>query len=298
MAIKWFKKLLKDGEGSIFLLSNEGSVVHRRKVSKRTAFVGCGMFAVLALCLLSFVCGLLYYRSLYNESEDARVKISDYVRERDQIVKKVERMGEVVNRTERFLASSKRSLNMDEGDGLDLETSWNFASDGAGSGITKLNTLLAEAEKVEKISHSLFAHSQDLFYYWAARPRIWPVMGYVTSEFGSWRRWGGGLGWQRHEGLDIASYTGTPIKTVADGTVIFSGYQGGYGKTIKIDHGYGLVTMYAHCSRVNVFEGQRVKSGQLIGAVGSTGRSTGPHLHFEVHVDGIQVNPRRYLPTI
>ena len=99
--------------------------------------------------------------------------------------------------------------------------------------------------------------------------------------------------WRRHLGVDYAAPTGTPVRTVADGVVSFSGWQNGYGKTIEIDHGNGKATLYAHLSRQDVRKGSRVQQGQRIGAVGSTGWSTGPHLHFEFRVNGTHQDPLR-----
>ena len=116
----------------------------------------------------------------------------------------------------------------------------------------------------------------------------WPVNGTVTSEFGP--RWG-----RLHAGIDISAPNGTPIRAAKDGTVIFAGWQGGYGQAVVIDHGGGLTTLYAHQSRLASSSGQDVEPGQVIGYVGSTGNSTGNHLHFETRVDGSPQNPRRYL---
>jgi murein DD-endopeptidase MepM/ murein hydrolase activator NlpD len=99
--------------------------------------------------------------------------------------------------------------------------------------------------------------------------------------------------WRKHLGVDYAAPTGTPVRTVADGVVSFSGWQNGYGKTIEIDHGNGKATLYAHLSRQDVRKGSRVQQGQRIGAVGSTGWSTGPHLHFEFRVNGTHQDPLR-----
>lgn len=117
---------------------------------------------------------------------------------------------------------------------------------------------------------------------------IWPVSGPITSPFGE--RWGG-----FHPGIDIGASMGTPIKAAASGRVIVSGYNGGYGNLVVIDHGNGLATAYAHQSSIAVSVGQQVGQGQVIGYVGSTGFSTGPHLHFEVRVNGSPVDPMGYL---
>ena len=117
---------------------------------------------------------------------------------------------------------------------------------------------------------------------------IWPVIGPVTSPFGM--RWG-----RMHEGIDIAAPTGTAIRAAAGGSVIYAGWLGGYGNLVVIDHGNGLATAYGHQSSVAVATGQAVSQGQTIGYVGSTGHSTGPHLHFEVRVNGVPVDPLGYL---
>jgi septal ring factor EnvC (AmiA/AmiB activator) len=117
----------------------------------------------------------------------------------------------------------------------------------------------------------------------------WPLCAPVTSEYGP--RWG-----RMHRGIDQGASTGTPIGASKAGTVIFAGWQGGYGNLTLIDHGDGVVTAYAHQSRFAVGSGARVSQGQTIGFVGNTGNSTGPHLHFETRVNGSAVNPRQYLP--
>ena len=129
----------------------------------------------------------------------------------------------------------------------------------------------------------------------AATPSIWPAGGEVTSRFG-WRSspwgWGGG-DW--HPGIDIANDYGTPIEATAEGTVIFSGWYGGYGKMIQVDHHNGIVTVYAHNSENIVAVGERVKKGQTVAYMGSTGYSTGSHVHYEVRVNGTAVNPANFL---
>jgi len=119
---------------------------------------------------------------------------------------------------------------------------------------------------------------------------ILPVVGDLTSKFGP--RWGS---W--HSGIDLATSTGTPVKAADSGIVTFVGWDGGYGKLVKIDHGGGkMVTYYAHLSGYNVSVGQAVNKGDVIGYVGNTGNSTGPHLHFEIRIDGQPVNPLNYYP--
>jgi murein DD-endopeptidase MepM/ murein hydrolase activator NlpD len=113
----------------------------------------------------------------------------------------------------------------------------------------------------------------------------WPIAGRVTSEYG--RRWG-----RLHAGIDIAAPSGTPIGAAIAGTVIYAGWQSGYGNVVILSHGGGLSTLYGHQSRLGVSLGQVVGQGQIIGYVGTTGHSTGPHVHFETRYGGVARNPR------
>lgn len=124
----------------------------------------------------------------------------------------------------------------------------------------------------------------------------WPVTGSVTSGFGD-RKNPLGPGDDFHPGLDIAAESGTPIAAAAPGRVVSVGPDGGYGNLIVLDNGNGVTTRYAHCSQIFARVGEAVSAGQTIGAVGSTGASTGPHLHFEVRIDGNPVDPSPYLPS-
>ena len=120
---------------------------------------------------------------------------------------------------------------------------------------------------------------------------VLPVTGTITSRYGvssSIRR-------STHTGLDIACSSGTDIKVTSKGTVTFAAYNGSYGNLVKVDHGNGVETWYAHCSKIYVKVGQEVEAGDVIAAVGSTGNSTGPHLHLEIRIDGQAVNPQDYL---
>ena len=118
-----------------------------------------------------------------------------------------------------------------------------------------------------------------------------PISGTISSRYGV----SSSIRSSTHTGLDIAASTGTPIKVVADGTVKFAAYSGSYGYLVKIDHGNGVETWYAHTSKMYVSVGQDVKAGDVIAAVGNTGNSTGPHLHLEVRINGKHVNPQKYL---
>ncbi len=125
-------------------------------------------------------------------------------------------------------------------------------------------------------------------------PSLWPVEGRVTSSFGERQDPFNGEG-AFHAGIDISAIFGTPVKAAGDGTVEISGMANGYGREVVLDHGHGIRTVYGHLSGFTVLTGQTVKRGQVIGYVGLTGRSTGPHLHYEVRVHNVPVNPHKYL---
>jgi murein DD-endopeptidase MepM/ murein hydrolase activator NlpD len=128
----------------------------------------------------------------------------------------------------------------------------------------------------------------------ASTPSIWPVRGYLSSTFG--RRNDPFTGErENHTGIDISTPTGRPVVATADGIVLYASRRGTYGNTIVIDHKYGMMTLYGHLSRYNVRPGRRVRRGDVIGYVGSTGRSRGPHVHYEVWVSGRAVHPLDYI---
>jgi len=120
---------------------------------------------------------------------------------------------------------------------------------------------------------------------------VTPVSGIITSRFGATES----IRDHAHKGIDIGAPNGTKIKAAADGTVKYSGWMSGYGNLVIISHGNGIETYYAHCSKLYVSKGEEITAGDTIGAVGSTGYSTGNHLHFEIRKNGAQINPQKYL---
>ncbi|HUS12823.1 MAG TPA: M23 family metallopeptidase, partial [Pyrinomonadaceae bacterium] len=128
-------------------------------------------------------------------------------------------------------------------------------------------------------------------------PTVWPVVGNLESGFGVRRNPFGGSSYEFHSGQDIDAQTGDSVVAGARGQVAFVGWQSGYGQLIVIDHGGGLTSRYGHLSHIDIAQGQTIERGQLIGRVGSTGRSTGPHLHYEIRINDEPVNPLQYLIT-
>lgn len=151
------------------------------------------------------------------------------------------------------------------------------------------NILLEEVEQQTLVS--LMRLNKDSL---LSTPSIWPVKGYLTSGFG-WRRSPFSGASKMHTGLDISNRVGTPISAPARGAVTFSGTDGAYGICVVINHANGIVTRYAHLSKALVSVGDYVQRGDVIGALGNTGRSTGPHLHYEVFLNGTPVDPMRYI---
>jgi|CXWL01.1.fsa_nt_gi murein DD-endopeptidase MepM/ murein hydrolase activator NlpD len=128
-------------------------------------------------------------------------------------------------------------------------------------------------------------------------PTMWAHLGKINNEFGFRRNPFGGRAYEFHPGMDIDGERGDLVVAPANGTIIAAGYKGGYGNMVEIDHGNGLTTRYGHMSKIEAATGDTISRGQLIGYVGSTGRSTGPHLHYELRLNDRPINPRHFLPT-
>ncbi len=157
-----------------------------------------------------------------------------------------------------------------------------------------INDLLSKTSIEERSLQDVYENILDKKDLLLATPSIWPVRGFISSGFG-WRINPISGGKEFHEGVDIATQSGNPIVAPSNGIVSFAGRNDGYGLAVIIDHGYGITTLYGHMSKIEVKVGEIVKRGQVIGLVGDTGFSTGPHLHYQVMINGIPVNPMRYL---
>ncbi len=176
-----------------------------------------------------------------------------------------------------------------EGDGFATAGEWAEDVDG------RLTSFLASFERLEYGLTRVVEDLEQVRALRAALPSIWPADGFLSSDYG-WRRsvWGG-RNWTHHSGIDIAGPKGNVVRATAAGRVVLAGWDQGYGKAVRIDHGFGIQTLYGHNSALLVQAGDKVAAGQPIAAMGSTGRSTGPHCHFELSVDGHVVDPLEYL---
>ncbi|MDZ4673366.1 MAG: M23 family metallopeptidase [Gemmatimonadota bacterium] len=162
-----------------------------------------------------------------------------------------------------------------------------------------LNALLRRAnllsQSFTEATDSLVVHADRL----ASMPSIMPTQGWLSSNFSSMRPHPVLIGARPHEGIDVVAPIGTPILAPGAGVVISAQRETGYGNTVVVDHGHGIITRYAHASRLLVSAGERVQRGDRLGLVGNSGLSTSPHLHYEVHVNGKPVDPMRYvLPSV
>ncbi|MEA3222892.1 MAG: M23 family metallopeptidase [Thermodesulfobacteriota bacterium] len=146
----------------------------------------------------------------------------------------------------------------------------------------------------EEISKKLLAQLERQRSLMAHTPSVWPARGWLTSPFG-WRRSPFTGEREFHKGVDIAARKGTPVYAPADGMVTSYGTNGGFGNFLVINHGYGIVTRYGHLKKSYVKPGKQVHRGDIVACIGSTGRSTGPHVHYEVLINGVHVNPKRYM---
>jgi hypothetical protein len=147
------------------------------------------------------------------------------------------------------------------------------------------------ASSFSAAAESLAAHTQRM----AATPSIMPTQGWLSSAFSAMREHPILHIARPHEGIDVSAPMGAPIEAPAAGVVRSAGWEAGYGNVVEIDHGFGIVTKFAHASRILVRTGQRVQRGDRIALVGNSGLATGPHLHYEVHVNGRPVDPLRYV---
>jgi murein DD-endopeptidase MepM/ murein hydrolase activator NlpD len=264
-----------------------------------------GIVAAVAIFSIYFS---VSYREMKSNAEELAVKTRDYQelqRQLDYFVKKTQMLEERMQGLEK-LDNDLRSLLKND-PALKKNLSAIVAAESVGrpilasrgsidreqaiKNLEKLESELPEREKsLRELKEVVIQRNRRL----ASTPSIWPVAGSITSDFG-YRRSPFGRKAEFHDGIDIAAPYGTPVRAAADGMVTFAGYRPGYGNVVTISHGYGFETSYCHNSKMLVKQGQQVKKGQIIARVGNTGRSTGPHTHYMVKVNGVLKNPADFL---
>ena len=268
--------------------SRSRSYVRRVSIHKRWVKVSAVVVTFLFCCAAYGVYGLTQQAlHLRIEEENNRLRIENE-RQRQQLRK-------LENRVDAIEDASRRLSEMSGVPSEEQQPEEGTSPHGAGGPAL-------DAASVELLELRAARLEMDLQVYEAALkekarvPSIWPVEGESTDSFGYRGNPFGGGGAEFHPGQDIAAPRGTPVLAPADGTVIEAGWKNGYGQTVVIDHGNGLTTRYGHLSRLEVESGQELRRGEELGLVGSTGRSTGPHLHYEVRLGDLPVSPRHYLP--
>jgi murein DD-endopeptidase MepM/ murein hydrolase activator NlpD len=293
---------------TVMVVTDASQAVRRFRIQrqwlKKAAWVGAGVGA-----LVLVVIG--HYLSLLGTASENAVLKEENAQLRSQILlvqEKVSHITATLDRVERFdaklrtavtqLQDPERNLAIGPVGTAEVDPTLPGPAPAAEASLTalpgKLTSLETEASKQEQSLRQLQEYFDDQRSLLASTPSLWPTRGWVTSDFGTrldpWT-----AERKMHEGLDIATPHGQPVFTPSDGMVVFAGTEGGYGKVLVIDHGYGVKTRYGHLSETLVHLGDRVRRGDKIGLVGNTGRSTGPHLHYEVRVNGIPENPRKFI---
>ena len=261
-----------------------------------------GLGGVAVILALAFAAPLLLAWGVHLDSRLAAVEA-----ERDRLAENSASMeASLADLREKLDRFERRTEKLAALAGLDLP-SVQSGGQGVGTGIenlapkAKADVLAAEAEalqdrsdlverRLETVERAIHSQSERL----AHVPSIFPVRGLIGAGFG-WRRDPFTGLRQFHRGIDISAPEGTPVRAPADGIVVKTERNGGYGKVLYISHGNGIVTRYGHLSAYRVRPGQKVHRGDVIALVGNTGRSTAPHLHYEVLVGGKQVDPMRYI---
>jgi murein DD-endopeptidase MepM/ murein hydrolase activator NlpD len=247
---------------------------------------------LLAFCAVALLCGSLYgfygltqqAAYFYTEAENQRLR-AENERQRRELNALSNRV-EAVEDTSRKLAEKSGVVNEERvlpgtgGPALPLDA----------------NSLAALEGKMNQLERNIKAY-ENILRERGYTPSVWPVVGKLESGFGGRRNPFGGSSYEFHSGQDIDAQIGDPVVAGASGNVTFVGWQNGYGQLIVIDHGGGLTSRYGHLSHIDVVQGQTVQRAQFIGRVGSTGRSTGPHLHYEIRINDEPVNPLQYLLT-
>jgi len=275
-------------------------------------------FAITGVLILAFLGSSVYFTKQYlklrgNEIELAKIqkesnirkiqveKFSDQVKNFETEMARLERFEKklrVITALEKSPKSVEKNWGVGGPYGLGTSSFKTAIDRGAASMIERLSNGLDHLDKQAKIQSISFQELDNFFKnqksLLSSTPSIWPTRGWVTSGFGFRKSPFTGLR-EKHEGWDIAARSGSPVRATADGEVVVEGREYGYGKMVEINHGYGVVTRYGHNSKHFVKVGDYVKRGQVISLVGNTGRSTGPHLHYEVLLHGIPVSPKNYI---
>jgi len=294
---------------NILIFGQKTSKTQHLRIHKKTFKIGLYLLAFCTLLTIFFFCDYIQVRKkgfeltrLRHETEEQRSKIHFFSSKIEDLEKQLSRLQDFDKKI-RIIANLEKGQETTSFVGMggpspsDVREKLKAEQDETGlvqQMRTDVERLTSEAvsreESLSELEKLLFTKKEMLTH----TPSIWPVHGWVTSGFGFRTNPFTGLN-QMHEGLDISNREGTSVIAPADGIVSATGKDFSYGNVVVISHGFGITTRHNHLSKILVGAGQRVKRGDKIAEVGTTGRSTGPHLHYEVRVNGIPVNPARYI---
>mgnify|MGYP003503320585 FL=1 len=294
---------------NILIFGHKTSKTRHLKIRKKTVKISFYLIGFALLSTTFFFCDYIQVKKkafelgrLRQETQNQRSQIQFFSARIEDLEKQLSKLKEFDKKI-RIIANLERgqettpSMGMGGPSPSDIRDKLKKEKDDAGlvqqmkSDVERLQSeamsredSLSELEKLLQVKREMLAHT----------PSVWPVQGWVTSGFGYRTNPFTGLT-QMHEGLDISNRMGTPVIAPSNGIVSDVGNDNAVGKVIVIFHGFGMTSRYGHLSKVLVKTGQRVKRGDKIAEVGMTGKTTGPHLHYEVKINGIPINPARYI---
>lgn len=286
----------------MLLVPHSGQDAHRWRIPFPLLWLAAAVAAVSALALAWLGCDYLRLRSAARELGELRAVNAQQAKEIEALAARAADVEERLNALNALDAQVREMLGLPPPQKAAGEEAVSLRSRGGPARSVSLRAVAASladsaaaldptAARLSELKEKVDQHQRRL----AHRPAAWPVSGRITSRFGL-RRSPFGRGTEYHEGIDIAAPYGAPVRATADGRVTFAGWRAGYGRLVIIDHGYGYQTVYGHNSQITVHVGQSVKRGDVIAHVGSSGRSSGPHVHYEVVYQGKKRNPLDYLP--
>jgi murein DD-endopeptidase MepM/ murein hydrolase activator NlpD len=294
---------------SILIFGQKTSKTRHLRIHKKTFKIGLYLLGFAFLSTIFFFCDYIQVRKkgfelsqLRQETQEQRSKIHFFSSKIEDLEKQLSKLSDFDKRI-RIIANLEKghettsSMGMGGPSPSDVREKLRLEKDDKGlvrqmkidverlrSEATSEEKSLSELEKLLESKKEVLVHT----------PSLWPAMGWVTSGFGFRTNPFTGLS-QMHEGIDISNRVGAPVIAPADGIVSASGNDWAHGTIVVISHGFGMITRYSHLSKVLVRVGQKVKRGDRIAEVGMTGKTTGPHLHYEVRLNGVPINPMKYI---
>ena len=268
------------------------------KTVKIAAGVGIFVFLMLSVFLIDYFTMNVTrqkYKALWDENEQQKTAIAQYQRTVDKLQITIDNYESYAKKLNVMAGlKSEEVLEGEPGIGSGSSQELGDSAPPQTVDLGDLNDISQKADRVTKNLDTLTTIFENQALQLASTPTIWPTKGYISSSY-TWRNDPFTGKWTFHHGIDIATAHGNPVYATADGTVVQARTDKIGGKTIKIKHQFGFVTIYCHLSKFLVKVGQKVKRGETIGLVGSTGKARGPHVHYEVHLNGKEKNPYYYL---